>query len=1406
MRKLNLVFLVSLVLVLFLLGGAAYLVRGRQVQRNASSLFDRAKREEQQGLSTRAVEALKQYLSLRPRDSEGWRSYARLIDETTKDPRRRQQVYLVYQEALRYNLDDPALQRRCVDLALELRPERTGDARRLLKSLISGATESLEKGKEVNDVARAALELAELKELDGKCLLLDSDFPAAASAFAAAISYDPTRIFCYVQLARLDRKELRKDTKDADGEIEWMIANNPRSGLAHLDRFRYLTEFRPPAPDGELKQALELAPEDPEILLTAALAAEHKKDLAAARGCFEKGLKLHPRIVAFPMALAELETRDGHLDRAESVLRQADQANPSPDIAFRLAENLIAQNKIDAGNQTESYINRLREAGLGETLVRYLEAQILVQRRQWAEAIPKIETTRALLRSLPQLEAALDLWLVECYTHVGTEEKRLEALRAAAEGKTVRDSTRAELARALARAGKLDDAIAVLIPLAERVLELRLDFLSVLIQKAGRTPRDPGAWREVERQLSLADKTLPGSAERLTLLRADMLAARDRMDEARKLLTATQSKDPRSLPYRLALARLSQRQGKGPESLKILDEAEKELGPSLAIQLARLDHWGLQGDDAAKAAVARMAETTQQLAAADRPAFLARLAVTEIRLREPALARQHLAELAALRTDDFQVRLTLFDLAIEAGDHEAAAEMVQQVRKIEGDKGTHWRFAQATLWIDEARRGKSNDHLEAAQRLAAEICEQRPDWWAGPTLRGELADLAGSPDQAVEHYLQAVDLGNAQPPLARRLVALLNERNRISDIDRVAKLLGERGVALNEITLIKAVEALRRQDFDQAIALARQVYSENSTNPTDHLALGRFYASAKQSDAAAKEFQRAVELGPGVPDVWLAYVQHLVQSKQIEKAKSTIEVARQALPAERATLTLAQCWMAVGDLKQAEELVGTALSGEGKSSDPDVLKTAVLLALSQNQLHKVDEYLTKLGQGTNPSAGDKAWVNRIRVAQLLNKGRMADQDQALLLIEQNLRDNPNNIEDQRLKASMLALRASRQGEAVKILQQLGSSDSLHAKEQFLLARLYLLHHEEHKYEDEMTSLLKLKPGSPQFLIHFVNYWISKNRLAQSDRWLSELKRIDPQGTAVLELEARLLDLRKHKAELLSMLQDRRNKISNQTGLVADLLSRYGFISEAEEAYRAFIALDPKQPERNLALARLLAREGRVAESMEILRKAWIDCKPEQVSAASLEVYSASAITQADKRQIESWLSAAVRNRPDLVLLASKLGIVWIHEGRFDEAEALFRRLLSDDPDDVETLNNLGWLLALRSPDKAGEAIELLNRAIDIQGETATLCDTRAVARIVAGQSDQAAKDLELVRKQAPGKPSYALHLAWAYHSGGQSEQARSQLQDAERLGLKTLSLDPLELANYQRLLKELAPG
>jgi tetratricopeptide (TPR) repeat protein len=564
--------------------------------------------------------------------------------------------------------------------------------------------------------------------------------------------------------------------------------------------------------------------------------------------------------------------------------------------------------------------------------------------------------------------------------------------------------------------------------------------------------------------------------------------------------------------------------------------------------------------------------------------------------------------------------------------------------------------------------------------------------------------------------------------------------------------------------------------------------------------------TAGRSAEAGKEFRRAVELGPGVPGAWLTYVQFLVQSKQPDQARAALEAARKALPADRAALTLARCSSFLGDSKQADAWIQKAMSAEGKAADPATLRLATIMSLGQNRLDKVDEYLNKFDQIADLSPDDKTWAKRIRVAMLLSKNQPADQDQALRLVERNLSNDPNSAEDQTLKPTILALRPGRGGEAIKILEQLAGAKRLGANEQFLLAQLYLGQREDQKYEDEMLKLLDFKPRNPQHLAHFVNHWIDRNQLDQADRWLAELKKDDPRGRPALELEARLLDLRKHRPELLTLLEARGRDVPEEIGAVADLFSRYGFTREAEEAYKAFAASDPSQPERSLALAQFLAHQDRIPEVMEILKKAWTSCRPEQVAIVALPLYDAPSTGDPEKRQIEAWVAEAVRKKPDATTLASKLGLIWILQGRFDEAEALFRRLLAGNPDNIDALNNLAWLLALRDHGKPQEALKLINHAIEVRGVVPYLVDTRAVVLIRAGQFDQALIDLDRARTIDPRKPSLALHRAWAYQATGRSDWARTQLQEAEKLGLKASRLDPLERAIFQRLRKELSPG
>src|SRR5262249_28314082 len=156
---------------------------------------------------------------------------------------------------------------------------------------------------------------------------------------------------------------------------------------------------------------------------------------------------------------------------------------------------------------------------------------------------------------------------------------------------------------------------------------------------------------------------------------------------------------------------------------------------------------------------------------------------------------------------------------------------------------------------------------------------------------------------------------------ARRLVRLLDERGRRAEVERVTQVLRDQGAALAEVTLVQALDAIRRREFDLAISLARQLYPEGSPHSSDHLGLGRIYLEAGRSTEAGRELRGAVELDPGLPENWLAYVQYLAGSNQLDSARAAIEAARKALPPDRATLTLAQCALAIGDTKGAEALI-----------------------------------------------------------------------------------------------------------------------------------------------------------------------------------------------------------------------------------------------------------------------------------------------------------------------------------------------------------------------------------------------------------------------------------------------------------------------------------------------------
>ena len=106
----------------------------------------------------------------------------------------------------------------------------------------------------------------------------------------------------------------------------------------------------------------------------------------------------------------------------------------------------------------------------------------------------------------------------------------------------------------------------------------------------------------------------------------------------------------------------------------------------------------------------------------------------------------------------------------------------------------------------------------------------------------------------------------------------------------------------------------------------------------------------------------------------------------------------------------------------------------------------------------------------------------------------------------------------------------------------------------------------------------------------------------------------------------------------------------------------------------------------------------------------------------------------------------------------QLGNIRSLQGRYKEAEALYRDSHARDPNNSGPLANLAWLLARRDGRGTG-ALEVIARAILLDGPTPDLLDTRGIAYLAMGRSDLAIKDLEDAVAVAPSplSNSFTLH-------------------------------------------------
>ncbi len=1071
--------------------GGVHVLHGYQAKRSAGSLLERADKAGREGKKKEETDLLKLYLAYRPDATDVLARYAMILTGSSSRDDLTQAMETL-ERVLARDPNRPEVRRKAASLAMSL-----------------GQTEVARSHYEI--LAQAAGGDADAEEALGQCEEQVRRFPAAVTWLEKSISHDPSRVSAYARLARLLRTQLRKPERadlvmDALQVKDGLIAANPRSARAFLERAFYRRQYQIAGADDDVKRALELAPDDADVLMTAAPMAPHDE----AVKLLSRGIEAHPDDPRFYRAIAMAEVGAGKMDRAIDYLKKGLEKRPENlDLRWFLAEF-----EIDAGRAEEASaeIKSLRAASFPRELLDFLEARLKFLARNWTEAAQMLARIAPTLETRPGtsvLTKRAFLMLARCHQQLGNPELRYAAARRAVAAEVsdpaLAASARVELAAALAAQGRYDEAIdedRLALRMPGAAAGIRVDLARLLVVKNLRLPPAQRRWDEVGRALGELEAAMPKSAD-LAILRSEILAAQEKLDEAGDRLQKAVNDNPQDVAPRVALATLAERRGRSGEALAILEDARKQLGDRPELLLALIRYWSARPTSSSSQALAKLVMTATNVKdESERRALLIALADGLDRIDEAKTAATIRERLVAEQPDHLGVRLAQFEAAMRANDRTEASRILAEVRRIEGAEGTLWRYGKAQMLIQADRKDDDDKGLAEARALLAEALERRPGWSLATLAAAEVDDRRQEYNGALRGYLRAIEDGNRNPGAVRRAVQLLYRAGRFDQAESVLRQVQQDGPLSTELSHLAADVALQTSGDDRAINLAHAAIAGKPDSAADQTWLGQllFIAARKaeergqakearaRREEAEKALARGAELAPADPLAQTAYIISLAASGRLDDTKAAIRKAEASLKGPEGELTIARCLAAIGQAEEANARFNAIL--KARPEDVPTLEAASINFIRQGRIRDAEPLLRRLISLQSKTPRQAAWAKRVLALALAsNQGGSAKALELLGLDDAGAGtkgdDIPANLtaEDLRARSQVLARQPNRSNrrKAVAIIDKMSARQEAQPSDRFLRAQLLAADGDWKRARAEAQGLLAEDPANPLLL-------------------------------------------------------------------------------------------------------------------------------------------------------------------------------------------------------------------------------------------------------------------------------------------------------------------------------------
>jgi len=1129
--------------------------------------------------------------------------------------------------------------------------------------------------------------------------------------------------------------------------------------------------------------------------------------LMAQQRRYEAALAAYTHVADQPTGGRPLEAYRYQITRRQAVLRAAETAI---DWARAADDEKTREARLA---QAEAYANRLQiEVGAGHEgdvpQVALLRGRIALTRGNRPLALARVdEASRGFRDANVQallLSADLRQQLGSPQAAATRYRQAIDLLKRSGTG-VVHAPAYLALAETQMRAGQLDDAALVLeelrTDLGDRAADNdRLHY--AVAQLAARRGRADEAFAAVE-QIDL--DAMPAALA----LKAALLAERDQKDEAKAMLTQRLEQDPKDPMALQLLVKLAEDDDE--RSAVIARAADAGAEPLLIEQLQRA-----AGDQDPITLDEAVALIEQQ----DRPEIekLLNLAAVRVSAGQHDEALEHIK--AVLKADPENERaLKLGFAAYLATDQlDDAARLSKVAGRINLD-GAEGKLFESEL---AAARGD----IDRAITLSEQALEDQPINAAAQARLGAWYVSEGRYRDAATRFRRAVEQN------ARNRQAWVGLAETESRLGRGSEALAsiKRAVALNpnNLDLVRLAIDFEQRYGDADTALRqRQALAEavpDDLNNRRQLAL----LLAPEDAAAARAI--AAELiaseGEDLRNVYLAAeVERLAGNGEAGLARLRGYVEGLEEPGLQDLSTLAQMQATLGKVDEATATYRRALRYE----DPEKREVSRALADMLFNARRLDQALSYYRNLSEGAPGDVTLAQRLaetylrldqpedaeRVLKahadnpttllLLALGAAAsDRDRAIGYLDQAIAIDPD---DEMLYVQRANLRTADAVGLTAAVDDLRRAIELRpgfAAARRQLARVYAAQGRNDEAIEQFEQMLDADPDEVEARWELVQLQLRLGRLLEADRWAEGGgERFDQQGRWPAA-RARIAAQRGADRDALRLWE-----LAAAREPTAEYIAGYvGALLDADDGRRALAVVesDPEPLERSILLqaqrGRAMAAIGRTSEAEQVflatLRKAQ---NGPQVLAIAAQMGAALPTGEAVRILDESGIKAAdwtliagaqlllgagqhqavIDLLADATLTAEAGSPVWLRAKRMlalayyqaeqhGPAEQAYRALLEHQPDDLEALNNLAYMLAEAVGDPEA-ALPLANRAAGLAPRDAQVLDTYGWVRHLVGDHRGARETLEqsvAIRELPPN----LLHL-------GIVLKAQDELVDAE---------------------------